>query len=100
MQTAGSYDAALRAFAAEPYEVAFVDYWRELDLVLIRQDALGDVVGRIQLIVAKLAKRAARLDIASGFRDGLHLHADRAHPRDVVLVGDDLEFGNRLPAEL
>ena len=69
-------------------------------LVRVRQHAVGDEVLGVPLVVAEVAVDAAVVVVGARARDRLHLDAERAALRDVEQVGDDLEFGDRLAAEL
>src|SRR5437899_1908634 len=69
-------------------------------LVRVRKHPLRDGVRRVEPVVAEIAVEAARRVVGAGPRDSLHLDADRAALRDVEEVGDDLELGDRLAAEL
>ena len=69
-------------------------------LVLVRQHPVGDRIGRVELVVAEEAVEAAGHGVGARLRDRLHLDAGRSALRDVEHVRDDLEFGDRLAAEL
>ena len=69
-------------------------------LVRVRQHAVGDEVLGVPLVVAEVAVDAAVVVVGARARDRLHLDAERAALRDVEQVGDDLELGDRLAAEL
>ena len=69
-------------------------------LVLIRQHPLGYEVGTVPLVVTEVPVERPAQVIGARLRDRLHLHTGRAALRDVEEVSDDLEFGNRLAAEL
>ncbi len=69
-------------------------------LVRIGQHAVGDEVLGVPLVVAEVAVDAAVVVVGARSRDRLHLDAERAALRNVEQVGDDLELGDRLAAEL
>ena len=58
-----------------------------------------DFVGGVERIAAEEAVQASRVGVGAGLRDRLDLDSDRPSLRDVELTRDDLEFGDRIPAE-
>ena len=69
-------------------------------LIRVRQDALGDEIGGIELVVAEIPVRRAPGRIRSGFADRIHHDAAGAALRHVESRGDHLELANRFAAEL
>ena len=69
-------------------------------LVGVGQHAVGDEVLAVQALVAEVAVEAAVQVVGARARHRLHLDAERAALGDVEQVGDHLELGDRLAAEL
>src|SRR6185436_12576014 len=69
-------------------------------LVLVRQNTVRDRILGVEAVVAEEAVNRARHLVGPRARDRLHLDAGRPPLRDVEHVRDNLEFGDRLAAEL
>jgi hypothetical protein len=68
-------------------------------LVRVRQDGAGEEVGRVEVVVAEVARQRSGRDIGARFRDRVHLEAGRAPLRGVEAAREELELRNRVAAE-
>ena len=69
-------------------------------LVRVRKDLMADEVLGAPFRVAEVAREGAGRRVGARPGDGVHLDARRAPLRGVEAVGDHLELGDRLAAEV